>query len=84
MADQRPELGVAGVGVGVEMDDRDAAPAHVAGDPGDVRPGDGVVAPEDHRERAGLRHLLHRRLQASHRRFDVAGRHLDVAHVDDA
>ena len=84
VTDQRPELGVAGVGVGVEMDDGHAAPAHVAGDPGDVGPGDGVISPEDHREGADLGHLLDDRLQAGHGRLDVAGRHLDVTDVDHA
>ena len=45
---------VGGVGVGVEMDDADAAGSADLGDGGRRRPGDRVVAAEDDRDRAGL------------------------------
>ena len=49
---QRAELGVAGVGVRVEVDQRHPAPAHVPGHAGRVGERDRVVAAEDHRDRA--------------------------------
>ena len=60
---QRAELGVAGVGMGVEVDHRHPAPAHVPGHAGGVREGDRVVAAEDHRDGARRGGLLHRLLQ---------------------
>jgi len=47
VAVERPELGVGGVGVGVEVDHRDASPPDVAGHSGHVGQSDGVVAVPD-------------------------------------
>ena len=79
---QRAELDVAGVGVGVEVDHRDPAEAEVPRDAGGVGEGDRVVAAEHERDRAGGRDGVHRLLEGVQRALDLAGRHLDVAHVD--
>ena len=50
---QRTHLCVAGVGVGVEVDDRDAAPPDVTSDAGHVGQRDRVVTAEDDRDDAG-------------------------------
>ena len=84
VAPQRPELDVAGVGVRVEVDHRDPAVAEHVGHPLGVGVGDGVVAAEHDRDRAGAGHLLDRRLEGGQRALDVAGVHLHVAGVDDA
>jgi hypothetical protein len=83
VADQRPELELAGVGVRVEVDDRDPPPAQRPGDPGHVRPGDRVVAAEDHRDGARLGDILYGRLQAVERLPALDADHLDVPRVDD-
>ena len=74
---------VGGVGVGVEMDDADAARAAHLGDGGGRRPGDRMVAAEDDRDGAGPRDLEdlavdHRVAALDPRRDDVG-----VAGVDD-
>ena len=84
VAVERAELDVAGVGVGVEVDHRDAPEAEVSGDAGRVGQGDRVVTAEHERYGAGGCDGVHRVLERVQRPLDVAGRHLDVAHVDDA
>ena len=84
VAVERAELDVAGVGVGVEVDHRDPAVPEVTGDAGGVRQRDRVVAAEHQRDGAGRRHGVHGLLQRPERALDLAGRHLDVAGVDDA
>ena len=74
---------VRGVGVGVEVDDADAAGSADLGDGRRRRPGDRVVAAEDDRDRAGRRHLadlaVDERVGAIDPRRDDVG----VAGVDD-
>ena len=74
---------VGGVGVGVEMDDPDAARAADLGDGGRRRPGDRVVAAEDDRDRAGLGDLAD--LAVDHRvaALDPGRDDVGVAGVDD-
>ncbi|GAB3863154.1 hypothetical protein GCM10027610_109150 [Dactylosporangium cerinum] len=81
--DQGAELGVAGVGVRVEVDHRHPAMTDVPCHAGGVRPGDRVIAAEDHRDRTGGRDRVHRVFQHAHRAGRVAGEHLDVAGVVD-
>jgi len=78
----RPELGVGGVGMGVEMDDRNAPSSDVPGHSRHVRQRDGVVTTEDDGDRARARDLLHGTLEAVERRRDLARQHLDIAGVD--
>ncbi len=82
--DQRPELGVAGVGVGIEVDHRDPPGAQVLRHPGGIGPGDRVITAEDQRDRAGAGHGVHGNLQIVHRTGRVAREHLDIAGVVDA
>ena len=88
-AHRRPVAGELAVGigsrvrVGVEVDDADAARPANLGDRARARPGDGVVAAEDDRDRAGRRDLTdlavdHRVAALPVRRDDVR-----VAGVDD-
>ena len=84
VAVERPELDVAGVGVGVEVDHRDPAVAEVPRHPRRIGQRDGVVAAEHERDRAGRRHGVHRVLQRAERPLDLTRRHLHVAGVDDA
>jgi hypothetical protein len=81
VAEQRAELGVAGVGVGVEVDHRDPPEAVVARDPGHVGQRDGVVAAEHHRDRAGGCRGVHRLLQPVEGGLDLARQHQHVADV---
>ena len=69
---ERAELDVAGVGVRVEVHDRDPAVAVLAGDAGDVGQGDRVVAAEHDRDRAARRDRGHRLGQRRQRPLDVA------------
>ena len=82
--DERAELDVAGVGMRVEVQHGDPAPAARACHPGDVGPGDGVVAAEDERHGTGLRHALHDHFEIRARSRGVAAVHLYVAAVHDA
>jgi hypothetical protein len=84
VAPQRAELDVAGVGVRVEVDHRDAAVAEDVRDPLGVWEGDRVVAAEHHGDRSGTSGLLDGRLESGQGHLDVAGVHLDVARVQDA
>ena len=80
---QRAELGVAGVGVRVEVDHRDPAPADVPGHAGRVR---AARSCDRRRGSPGSRRpaaRVHGLLQPAQRQLGVAGRHLDVAGVDD-
>jgi len=81
---ERTELRVAGVGVGVEVDDRDPSPTDVAGDTGHIGQGDRVITAEHHGDRPRRGDAGHGRLEPLERQLGVAGRHLDVAHVDHA
>ena len=83
VAVQRAELDVAGVGVCVEVDHRDPAVAEVPGHAGGVGQRDRVVPAEDQRDGAGRGDGVHRILQGPEGALDLAGRHLDVAGVDD-
>ncbi len=84
VAVERAELDVAGVGVRVEVDHRDPAVAEVPGDAGRVRQRDRVVAAEHQRDRArGWPRRTPPPRGLPQRPLDVAGRHLDVAGVDD-
>ena len=84
VTEQRAELGVPGVGVGIEMDDRDPAPAHVPGDPRHVGEGDRVVAAEDDGDRTRACDLLDGPFEALERLLGLPRQHLHVAHIDDA
>ncbi len=79
--EQRAPLGVPGVGVRVEVDDRHPAPADVPRHPCRVRQRDRVITAEDHRQRAGLAHLVHRLLETAQRGLGVPRGHLRVAGV---
>ena len=79
---QRTELAVAGVGVGIEVDDRDPPPSHVMGHARDVGQGDGVIAAQNDRQRAAPGHLRDGGLQPLQGPVGLAREHLDVAHVD--
>jgi hypothetical protein len=81
VAEQGAELGVAGVGVGVEVDHRHPAGVVPAGHPGDVGQGDGVVATQHHRDRPGGGDRVHGRLQPPQGGLDLAGQHEHVAGV---
>ena len=74
---------VGGVGVGVEVDDADVAPAAVIGDGRGRRPGDRVVAAEDHRDDAAARHLGDLRFDVGVADLGLAVRAVGVAVVDD-
>ena len=78
-----PNVLVGGVGVGIEMDDPDAARAADLGDRGGGRPGDRVVAAEDDRDRAGRGDLAD--LAVDHRvaALDPGRDDVRVAGVDD-
>jgi hypothetical protein len=70
--------------VRIEVHHRHAAVAVLPGDPRDVGERDRVVTAEDHGDgaaRCDRRHRLRERRQGP---LDVAGRHLDVAGVQDA
>jgi hypothetical protein len=82
VAEQGAEVGLGGVGVGVEVDHRHPPEAVVAGHPGDVGQGDGVVAAQHHRDRPGRGHGVHRPFQPGKGRLDLAGQHDHVADVD--
>jgi hypothetical protein len=84
VAVQRAELGVAGVGVRVEVDHRDAAPADVPRHPGRVGQRNRVVAAQDHRDGAAGTRLEHGFLEPPQGQLGVARRHLHVTGIGDA
>jgi hypothetical protein len=79
-----PVMALAGVGVGVEMDQRDLAVAVDVGHPAGIREGDRVVATEDDRNRPGPSHRGHGRTDAIEALLHVPGDDMHVADVDDA
>ena len=84
VAVERAHLRVASVGVGVEVDHRDASPPHVARDSRDVGQGDRVVAAQDHRDDARRGDRRDARLERGQRAFGIARGHLHVAEVHHA
>ena len=70
------------VGVGVEVEDPDAARPADLGDRGGRRPGDRVVASQDDRDRAGLRDLAHLPIDEGVAALDPGGDDVGVAGVD--
>ena len=83
VAVERAELDVTGVGVGIEVDHRDPPVASGAGHTGHVRPGDGVVAPQNQRDLARLGDRGDRVLDDLAAAHHVTGVDLEVAGVDD-
>ena len=81
MADQAAPLHVAGVGMRVEVDDRDPSPADDARDSGHIGPSDGVVPAEDDRNGPRLGRDPDCVLEVVQRQALLHARHLDVASV---
>ena len=79
---ERPELGVGGVRMCVEVDQCQAPPADVVSNARGVGESDRVVAPQHHRYRPGLSHCRYGLLQALQRFLHFTREHLDVAGVD--
>ncbi len=82
MAHQRAQLGVAGVGVGIEVDHRQPAPADMVGHAGGVGEGNGVVAAQDHGDGPGPGHRFDGSLETGDGRIGVTGGHDHIADVD--
>ncbi len=84
MAHEAPELDRAGIGMRVEVDDRDAAPALDACHTRNVGPGDRVIAAQHDRDGAGSGRDADRVLERVERHALLHARHLDVARVHNA
>jgi hypothetical protein len=77
-----PELSITGVGVGVEMQNGDSAPAHVSGDTSDVWSCDCVVATQDDGNDSSSCYHFNGFFESSQGRLRVASRHLDISDIN--
>ncbi len=81
VAVQGAELGVASVGMRVEVDHGDPTPADMTGYAGSVRQCDCVIAAEYDRDRSAVAGAVDGFLKATQRLLGIAREHLDVARV---
>ena len=82
MADERAELDIARVGMRIEVNDRDPAPAASSGHAGAIGPGDGVVTSEHERDCTARRDLLDDLLKVAAGARSIAAEHLDIPRID--